>query len=258
MSAIAKTCVAVSRVAVVSVSKSWITEMSETRIAVTRISKTSRQARVSKSVGTVLSISISISLGLCVSLPLGNMDDSSRVGNVTSGTSVGSTDSRDSGRGKASNVHGGRGGNASVASSSNGRSSVAKTGIAVAKSSIAESGIAQTIGTIEGISISLSLPLGNMDNSGRVGNIASSTSIGSSNSGDSSRGKSGNVHRGRRRDTSVASSVGGSIASISGVAKTISGITCVAEASAIAKEVGVSLGSGCSSKEEGGLGSKTQ
>ena len=139
--------------------------MSETRIAVTRMSKTSRQARVSKSVGTVLSISISIGL----SLPLGNMDDSSRVGN-----------------------------------------------------------------------------------------IASSTSIGSSNSGKSSRGKAGNVHRGRRGDASVASSVGGSIASISGVAKTISGITCVAEASAIAKEVGVSLSSGCSSKEESGLGSKTQ
>ena len=118
---------------------------------------------------------------------------------------------------------------------------------------------AVTVGAVEGIGISLSLglPLGNMDNSGRVGNIASSTSIGSSNSGDSSRGKSSNVHRGRRRDTSVASSVGGSIASISGVAKTISGITCVAEASAIAKEVGVSLGSGCSSKEESGLGSKT-
>ena len=97
-----------------------------------------------------------------------------------------------------------------------------------------------------------------MDNSGRVGNIASSTSIGSSNSGDSGRGKSSNVHRGRRGDTSVASSVRGSVASISGVAKTISGVTSVAEASTVAKEVGVSLGSGCSSKEESGLGSKTQ
>merc|ERR1712055_500396 len=74
----------------------------------------------------------------------------------------------DSGRGKASNVHGGRGGNASVASSGNSRSSIAKTGIAVAKSGIAKSSVAQTIGTIEGISLSLSLPLGNMDNSGRV------------------------------------------------------------------------------------------
>ena len=97
-----------------------------------------------------------------------------------------------------------------------------------------------------------------MDNSGRVGNIASSTSIGSSNSRKSSRGESSNVYRGRRGDAGVASSIRGSVASISGVAKTISGITCVAEASAVAKEVGVSLSSGCSSKEESGLGSKTQ
>merc|ERR1712055_785115 len=146
----------------------------------------------------------------------------------------------DSGRGKASNVHGGRGGNASVASSGNGRSSIAK------------SSVAQTIGTIESISISLSLPLGNMDNSSRVGNIASGTSIGSSNSRDSSRGESSNVHRGRRGDASVASSVRGSVASISGVAKTISGVTSVAEASTVAKEVGVSLSSDCSSKEKSG------
>ena len=185
------------------------------------------------------------------------MDDSSRVGNITSGTSVGTSDSRDSGRGKASNVHGGRGGNASIASSGNGRSSIAKTGVAVAKSSIAESSVAQTVGTIEGISISLSLPLGNMDNSGRVGNIASSTSIGSSNSRKSSRGESSNVYRGRRGDAGVASSIRGSVASISGVAKTISGVTSVAEASTVAKEVGVSLGSGCSGKEKSGLGSKT-
>merc|ERR550534_2887896 len=112
--------------------------------------------------------------------------------------------------------------------------------------------MAQAIGTIEGISISLSLPLGNMDDSSRVGNVASGTSVSSSNSRDSSRGKASNVHRGRRRNASVASSVGGSIASISGVAKTISGITSVAEASTVAKEVGVSLGSGCSSKEESG------
>ena len=96
-----------------------------------------------------------------------------------------------------------------------------------------------------------------MDNSSRVGNIASSTSIGSSNSGDSSRGESSNVHRGGGGNASIASSVGGSVASITGVAKAISGVTSVAEASTVAKEVGVSLGSGCSGKEKSGLGSKT-
>merc|ERR1712203_730649 len=42
--------------------------------------------------------------------------------------------------------------------------------------------------SIESISISFSLTLGNMDNTSRVGNISASTSIGTMDSRDSSRG----------------------------------------------------------------------
>merc|ERR1719495_263277 len=41
---------------------------------------------------------------------------------------------------------------------------------------------------VESISISISLTLGNMDNTSRVGNISASTSIGTMDSRDSSRG----------------------------------------------------------------------
>merc|ERR1719234_176711 len=87
-------------------------------------------------------------------------------------------------------------------------------------------GVAKTIGTV--VSISLSLPLGDMDDSSRVGNVTSSTGVGSSDSRDGSRGKASNVHGSRGRDASVASSIGGTVA----------------------KEVGVSLSGGSRSKEE--------
>merc|ERR1712032_666074 len=190
------------------------------------------------------------------------MDDSSRVGNVTSSTGIRSSDSRDGSRGKAGNVHGSRGGDTGVAGSNgshssdgsnsssnrghsgNSRGSVAKT--SVAKSSVSQTGVTKTIGTVEGIS--LSLPLSNMDDSSRVGNVTSSTGISSSDSRDSSRGKASNVHGSRGGDASVAGSIGGSVAKSS-----ITGITSIAEASiasTVAKEVGVSLSGGSRSKEE--------
>merc|ERR1719308_227579 len=45
-----------------------------------------------------------------------------------------------------------------------------------------------SIRMVESISISFSLALGNMDNTSRVGNISASTSIGTMDSRDSSRG----------------------------------------------------------------------
>merc|ERR1719206_564639 len=47
-----------------------------------------------------------------------------------------------------------------------------------------------SIRMVESISISFSLTLGNMDNTSRVGNISASTSIGTMDSRDSSRGNS--------------------------------------------------------------------
>merc|ERR1711892_260630 len=61
-----------------------------------------------------------------------------------------------------------------------------------------------------------------MDNTGRVGNISASTSISSGNSGESSRGKTGNSYRvGNIGDTISGSNGGGktSIAKTSAIAK---------------------------------------
>ena len=132
---------------------------------------------------------------------------------------------------------------------SNCRGSIAEASIS--KSSVAETSVAKTISTIVSISISLSLPLGNMDDSSRVGDVTSGTSVSSSDSRDGSRGKASNVHGSRGRDTGIAGSIGGSVTSIA--KSSIAGITSVAEAgvaSTVAKEVGVSLSSGCRSKEE--------
>jgi len=182
------------------------------------------------------------------------MDDSSRVGDITPGTSVSSSNSGNSSRGKASNVYGSRGGDTGIAGSnrsdsSNCRGCVAKSSIA--ETSIAETSIAKTVGTIESIGISLSLPLGDMDDSSRVGDITSGTSISSSDSREGSRGKSSNVYGSRGGDTGIASSIWGSIPCVA--ESSIASITSVAKpgiASAVAKEVRVSLSSGCRSKEE--------
>jgi len=228
--------------------------VAKTGITITQTSVS--QSSVAKTICTVEGISLS--------LPLGDMNDSGRVGDITSGTSVSSSDSGNSSRGKASNVHGGRGGDTGITSSNRGQSSdgssnrsdssncrgsIAKASIA--ETSIAETSIAETVGTIESISISLSLPLGDMDDTSRVGDITSSTSISSSDSRDGSRGKSSNVHGSRRRDTGVASSIWGSVPGVT--ESSIAGITSIAKpgvASTVAKEVGVSLSCGCRSKEE--------
>jgi len=227
--------------------------VAKTGIAVSQTSVS--QTSVAKTIGTVEGISLS--------LPLGDMDDTSRVGDITSGTSVSSSNSRDGSRGKSSNVHTSRGGDTGVASSNRGHSSdgsdrsncrgsiasISET--SVAKTSVAETSVSKTVGTIESIGISLSLPLGDMNNTSRVGDIASGTSVSSSDSRDGSRGKSSNVHGSRRRHTGVSSSIWGSVPCVA--KSSIAGITSIAEpgvTSAVAKEVGVSLSGGCRGKEE--------
>ena len=72
------------------------------------------------------------------------MDDSGRVGNVTSSSSVTSSNGRDSGSGKAGDANGGGGGDAGVAGSGVGK------GIAIASvasvASIAETVVAEEVG----------------------------------------------------------------------------------------------------------------
>ena len=89
----------------------------------------------------------------------------------------------------------------------------------------------------------------------RPGIFLSGASLSSSDSRDSSRGKSSNVHGGRGGDASVAGSIGGSVTSIA--KSSVAGITSVAEAgiaSTVAKEVGVSLSCGGRSQTDDSLG----
>jgi len=115
-----------------------------------------------------------------LSLTLSNMNDASRVGNITSSTSISTSDSWNSSRGKTSNASAGRwavrgisSGSIRIASISisiriSNMSSISKTSISI--SSIEESWV----------SFSLSLTLSNMNDASRVGNITSSTSISTS------------------------------------------------------------------------------
>merc|ERR1712034_122086 len=155
-------------------------------------------------------------------LVLCDMDGSSRVSNITSSSSISTSDSRDGSRGQASNVQRARGRHVRVSSSN----MVSKTGVSetgVSKSSVSQTGVSQT-GVSKTVSssvvgISLSLPLGNMDGSSRVSNITSSSSVKSSDSRDSSRGQASDVHGGRGRDTGISSSMVETI-SKSGVSET--------------------------------------
>merc|ERR1740128_442987 len=75
-------------------------------------------ASVSVTVSSVTVSSVTVSsvvVGVGLSLPLGNMDDSGGVGDVASGTSVGSGHGGDGSGGKADGGEGGRGGDLGVA-----------------------------------------------------------------------------------------------------------------------------------------------
>ena len=112
--------VAVAEAVVVSVRVSSIAGIAQTVV--------SGVSGVSESVVTIGIVGVG--LGISLSFPLGDMDDSGRVGDVTASSSVTSSNSGDGGSGKAGNAHGGRGGDTGVAGSNRGNSSV---GIAVAK-----------------------------------------------------------------------------------------------------------------------------
>merc|ERR1711962_16610 len=150
------------------------------------------------------------------------MDGSSRVSNITSSSSISTSNSRDSSRGQASDVQRTRGRDVRVSSSNMvsktgvSETSVSKTGVSM--SSVSQTRVSKTVSSsIEGISLSLSL--GDMDGSSRVSNITSSSSVKSSDSRDSSRGQASDVHRGRGRDTGISSSMVDAI-SESGVSQT--------------------------------------
>merc|ERR1719317_647523 len=69
---------------------------------------------------------------------------------------------------------------------------------------VSETAVSEPVVSSVVVGLSLSLPLGNMDGSGGVGDVAAGTSISSSYGGDGSRGSSKGGQRGRRRDAGVA------------------------------------------------------
>merc|ERR1719352_856610 len=69
---------------------------------------------------------------------------------------------------------------------------------------VSETAVSKTAVSSVVVGLGLSLPLGNMDGSGGVGDVAAGTSISSSYGGDGSRGSSKGGQRGRRRDAGVA------------------------------------------------------
>merc|ERR1719456_713957 len=76
----------------------------ESNMMTITISMSERIGMVSKTISSIGMVkSFSISLGL--SLTLGNMDNSSRVGNISSSTSIGTMDSRDSSRGSTMDTY---------------------------------------------------------------------------------------------------------------------------------------------------------
>merc|ERR1719147_88278 len=126
---------------------------------------------------------------------LGTVHDSGTVGTVPASSSISSGSSR----GKASNVDSSRGSQVSIATiaiaKTIGVSSIGSSITQTIGTSITETSIA--IGSVVGISLSLSLSLGDMDYSPRVGSIPSSSSIASSKGRDSGRGKTIDIDRSR-------------------------------------------------------------
>merc|ERR1711931_81276 len=76
------------------------------RVSKMTISMTKRINTVSKTISSIRMVeSISITISISVSLPLGNMDNTSRVGNISASTSIGTMDSRDSSRGNTMDTY---------------------------------------------------------------------------------------------------------------------------------------------------------
>merc|ERR1719220_2376437 len=99
---------------------------------------------------------VGVGLSISLSLPLGNMDDSGRVGNVTSGSGVTSSNGRDSGSGKAGDADGGGGGDAGVAGSNGGDSGVGVAKAVGVATVVAAKSVA-SIASVQEVGVGLSL-----------------------------------------------------------------------------------------------------
>merc|ERR1712212_1285073 len=125
------------------------------------------------SVGPVSETVSSVVVGVSLSLPLGNMDGSGGVGDVASGTSVGSSNSGDGGRGNADGGEGGRGGDLGVAGDHRGDSvdSVGDNrGMGVAHDR--GNSVMRRVDTVVGLSLPLAVSVDTVAVSETVGPVA--------------------------------------------------------------------------------------
>merc|ERR1719334_2358595 len=173
---------------------------------------------MSKSI-SIVTISTIQNFWISFSLTLGNMDSTSRVGNISSCPSICSMDSRDGSRGNTMNSNSVSNIRNSITNSMVNRGSIAYsmmnrgsiTNSMVDWGSIADSTMNRgsitktiiTISTIQSLWFSFSLTLGNMDGTSRVGNISTCSSISSMDSRDGSRGNT--------MDSNSVSNIGNSI-----------------------------------------------
>merc|ERR1711931_600379 len=84
-----------------TISKRRVAESNMMTIPITMSKRIDTVSKTISSVGMVKSFSISFWL----SLTLGNMDNSSRVGNISASTGIGTMDSRDSSRGSTMDTY---------------------------------------------------------------------------------------------------------------------------------------------------------
>jgi len=129
------------------------------------------------------------------------MNDTSRVGNITSSTGISTSNSWNSSGGKTSNASAGGWAVGSISSSSKRITSISISIRISNMSSISVSSIEESW-----VSFSISLTLSNMNDTSRVGNITSSTGISTSNSWNSSGGKTSNASAGGWAVGSISSS----------------------------------------------------
>merc|ERR1711970_1268181 len=143
----------------ISESITTISSISKTRISISEssISKTSTIA-----IGSIQKTSISFSLWLSLSLTLGNMDNTSRVGNIPASSSISSSKGRESSRSNSCNSYSVGNIGDSVSGSNWGSKSISVAKPSIAKSStIAKPSISQpssvSITSVKESSIGISL-----------------------------------------------------------------------------------------------------
>merc|ERR1712126_733430 len=127
-----------------------------TPVVSTAVSETVSVAPLAESVST--SIVSSGVVGVSLGLPLGNMDGSSRVGDVTSSTGVGTSDSGDGGGSNANGGERGGGGDLGVAGD-DGSDGVDSVGHGDRGGGVGAHNRGNSVGSVAVVGLSLSLPL---------------------------------------------------------------------------------------------------